>query len=188
MFGLPKLVLSVLSGAIVGGLLLFIGSEFGFRSGGFAFLLNWMVMSWVAFLGGALKVSIPIPDGYFVIRGWESSGRFYSLLGVRLFKRLLVRGPFSGLNSKIHYSGDRSSLKQLLGPMRDAEAAHLLVFLIVALAAGYAGVMGWWDLVVQLLSLNILLNIYPIMVQRLNRARLDRILRESGGLVAKEFC
>ncbi len=162
---------------VVAVVLGFVGSEFGYRSPGFAFLANWLVMSAVAMLGGVGRVSALFPAGYFDIKEWEASGRLYRVLGIRLFKRLLERGPFAALNPTIRYEGNRRSLPQLASRMRDAEAAHGVVFGIVSLFGGAAVILGWWDSAVWMWVFNVVFNLYPILLQRYNRARLGRIMQ-----------
>ena len=155
----------------------FVGSKFGYRSPAFALFLNWMVMSWWAILGGTLKWSLPLSPHYFNIRGWESTGRVYRLLGIGLFKRLLVRGPLAALNPAIRSQGGRRSLSELTEKMCEAEAGHVLIFVVMLLFVFSAALQGWWGSVFWLLLFNMLLNLYPIMLQRYNRARIERILQ-----------
>ena len=151
----------------------------GFRNPGFAFIVNWLVMTWVAVIGGVLHVSLPLPPRYYRIRPFESDGRIYEFLGTCLFKRLVSCGPLLALNPTIRFSGDRSSLSGLAQKMRDGEAGHLIIFLIMLVILGYAVINGWWDLAAWLLLFNILINVYPMMLQRYNRARLVPILERA---------
>lgn len=163
---------------VVTGLILFIGSEFGHQGPGFAFFTNWIVMSGVAMLGGVIQVASFLPTRYFSIKDWERTGRVYRMFGVQLFKRMLLRGPFSVLNSAIQYKGNRPSLTQLASKMCDAEAAHLLIFCIIIILVIYFALRGWWSSAGWLMVFNIVLNLYPIMLQRYNRGRLNRILKQ----------
>lgn len=63
--------------------------------------------------------------------------------------------------------------------MQASEASHLLIFLIIMMTVVYAAVKGWWDLAAWLMAFNILINVYPIMLQRYNRARLTPILERA---------
>ena len=172
-------VLTVLLTSVTVVLLIgFVGSKSGYRSPAFAFFANWMVMSGVTMLDGVIKVASFLPPRYFKINEWEVTSGIYRVLGVRLFKRILVGGPFAMLNSAIRYNGDRASLAQLASNMRDAEAAHLLIFCIMVSFVLFAVVRGWWDSALWLLGFNVALNLYPIMLQRSNRGRLERIIKD----------
>ena len=155
------------------------GQMIGVRNPGFAFIVNWMVMTWVAIFGAATGLPIPVPNSYYRIRQFESDGQLYELLGVRAFRTLLMRSPFGLLNSTIQYAGSRSSLDVLDANMRGSEDAHLLIFLIVTVLCGCAAAIGWWDLSAWLMVFNIPINVYPMMLQRYNRARLAPILRRA---------
>ncbi len=164
-------------------LIVLVGFFLGHRNLAFAFLANWTVMTWGALVAGSVGYRLPLPPGYFRIRPFEASGRFYRRLGVRSFRWLLVRSPLSSLNATVRYSGARSSLNSLEQKMRDSESSHLLILAVMIGITLGAAVMGWWDLVVWLTVFNFLMNGYPIVLQRYNRARIaaiksrDRICR-----------
>jgi hypothetical protein len=56
--------------------------------------------------------------------------------------------------------------------MRRAETDHVYMFLAVLLVIGQAIVRGWWDAAGWTLLFDILVNGYPVMLQRYNRGRL----------------
>ena len=117
---------------------------------------------------------------YFKPRRFEqaANGRLYVLLGVRLFKRYL---PTSGdLVSRARGCrriapigpGLVSSLVQYESQTKSWEVRH--IFGALSMLA-----LTWWSIAVHgkgswliLLSANILINVYPIMLQRYNRTRL----------------
>lgn len=148
----------------------------GARNPVFAFAVNWLVMTWVAILGGVLHITMPLPASYYRIKQFESDGRLYEFLGVHIFKKLLIRSPLALLNPTIRHKGDRSALVDLESKMRDAETGHLFIFIIILLTALYTAMKGWWNFTIWLMLFNILFNVYPIMLQRYNRARLTPIL------------
>lgn len=126
---------------------------------------------------------------YFEPRRIEqvANGRLYVLLGVRLFKRYL---PTSGdLVSSVR--GRRriapigpdlvSSLLQHEEQTKSWEARHVFGFLSML-------ALTWWSIAVHgkgnwlvLLGANLLINGYPIMLQRYNRARVRSLLARLTG-------
>lgn len=56
--------------------------------------------------------------------------------------------------------------------MRTAEADHVVMFLVTLLPIGHALVRGWWDAAAWTLLFDVLINAYPVMLQRYNRGRL----------------
>lgn len=172
---------------LVGGTLAVLGAAgalFGFRSFGIAFLLNWMVMTSVALAESWLGFSLSLPHSYYRWFPFERRGRVYRRLGVLVFKRILFWTRLSGLNPSIRYSGGRTSLGALESRMRQAEAAHVLVLVVVLAATGIAVVRGWWALTVWLSVFNGLMNGYPIMLQRYNRGRLSAVIETPVGRCA----
>jgi thiosulfate reductase cytochrome b subunit len=63
--------------------------------------------------------------------------------------------------------------------MCKSETGHLAIGLVVDLMAGYALLRGWWDAAGWLLLFNILINVYPVMLQRYNRARLQPLFEKA---------
>ena len=70
----------------------------------FAFLVVWLPMAW---LGTVSRFTLPrLPERYHALHGFERDGRLYELLGVRLVKRLLRRGPLAVFNPDLHLPAD----------------------------------------------------------------------------------
>lgn len=145
--------------------------EFGFRSIFFAFLVNWLVMSWVAVLGQAISFSLP--DAYYEIKPFENGGRIYERLGIRLFKKLVRRGPLTLFSPTLRRKAD-GSLHELEPEMKKAEAGHVIIFVLMLIFVGYAGIRGWFDAVGWLMLFNLAINGYPVMLQRYNRIKLHQ--------------
>lgn len=94
--------LSVVGSTVaIGGLLAWLWSVCGPRRPGFAFLLVWFTMCWVALI--ALAFPFRFPAAYYALRPWERDGRRYEMLGVRIAKRLLRRGPLHVFNRKLQF-------------------------------------------------------------------------------------
>lgn len=143
----------------------------------FAFVVVWAPMTW---LGTISRVVTPrLPDRWHELHGFELDGRLYERLGVRIVKRVLRRGPLAAFNPHLHLPDDPTPhrVAQLDQRMRDAEASHAIL-LIVTLAAAIAVVVSAaasrWTTAAWILLFDVLLNGYPVMLQRYNRALLRR--------------
>ncbi|MCZ7628999.1 MAG: hypothetical protein M5U19_07990 [Microthrixaceae bacterium] len=69
----------------------------------FALLVVWLPMTW---LGTMSRLVAPrLPDRFHRLHAFELNGRLYEMLGVRLFKRLLRRGPLAAFNPRPAPSG-----------------------------------------------------------------------------------
>ena len=152
---------------------------YGFRSFTSALLLNCLVVSWVALAGQF--VSFVLGSRYYRIRPFEQEGRIYEKVGTGLFQVLVGRGPWTILNPTLRFSGKVAQLAGLEKEMRKAEGGHLLAFITVTLATVFAAVQGWLDAAGWLLLFNVPFNLYPVMLQRCNRARIQRVLGRLGG-------
>src|SRR5512147_939210 len=127
---------------------------FGFRSAIFAFLANWLAMSWAAIVGQAVHFSFP--SRYYDIKAFERTGRVYERLGIRLFKRLVRRGPLALFSPTLRFPKDRSIavLRHLDDEMRKAETGHVCIFMLMLLFIGAALLRGWFDAVGWILAFN----------------------------------
>jgi hypothetical protein len=82
------------------------------------------------------------------------------------------------VNPSFRLSGGRQGLATLRETMNAAEAAHALLFVMVSVIAIAALMLGWADSALWLTVFNIVLNAYPVMLQRYNRLRLVPLLRQ----------
>jgi hypothetical protein len=152
--------------------------SFGFRGPTSAFLVNWLVMSWVAVVSQGVRFSLPAR--YYDLRPFEQTGRLYEHLGIRFFKRLMRRRPFSAFSPALRPPGERtiSALQGLDGEMRKAEACHVFIFALMLLFGSYTLLRGRFATVGWVLCFNVVINGYPIMLQRYNRVRLMRFIEK----------
>jgi hypothetical protein len=152
---------------------------YGFRSFTFALLSNCLMVSWVALVGQF--VPFILGSRYYRIRPFEQEGQLYEKLGTCLFQVLVGRGPWTILNPTLRFSWEVAHLARLEREMRKAEGGHLVAFIAVGLAAVFAAGQGWMDAAGWLLLFNVPFNLYPVMLQRRNRARIQRILARVEG-------
>lgn len=126
-----------------------------------------------------------LSDWYFRPRPFES-GPFYPCLGVRIYKKFLptsgeLVSRLRGIDRlKIVTTGSRQqALRNYELQTRVWEGRHLMSAVLLqawALTGGVLmGAQQFWACTV----INLLVNVYPIMVQRLNRARIALVLGQS---------
>jgi hypothetical protein len=141
----------------------------------FALVVVWAPMTALGTVSHV--VPIHLPDRFHRLRRFETDGRCYERLGVRSFKRLLRRGPATWFNPRLRLPAERDavSIARLDAAMRTAEASHAVLFVAVLPVVVHALVRGWWAAAAWTLGFDVLLNGYPVMLQRYNRARLARI-------------
>ncbi len=147
---------------------------FGARSAWFAFLVVWLPMVW---LGTISRLVTPrLPARFHTLRAFERGGRVYELLGVRVVKRLLRRGPMAAFNPGLHLPTEPTPERIALldQRMRDAEASHTILLVATLVVVAHAALRGWWAAAGLTLLFDVLLNGYPVMLQRYNRVLLHR--------------
>lgn len=159
---------------IATALLLWSLRAFGGASGWFAFLVVWIPMAW---LGTISKFVRPrLPEAWHRLHPFERDGRVYERLGVRLVKMALRRGPLAVFNPQLHLpiTPTVASIAALDQRMRDAEASHGILLGATLAVAVHAAARGWWVAAALTLLFDMLMNGYPVMLQRYNRALLHQ--------------
>jgi len=140
-----------------------------------AALVNLAVVGWAAFV---LPLrGLPPFDEYYTLRAWERSGRVFHWLGVPLFRALVRRGPLSLPNRALPaawHSGDPARIES---ETRAAEGGHAIAFLIVVVLAIVSLVRGAQERAIWLAMLDVPMNLYPVLLQRDHRHRLQELLR-----------
>ena len=122
-----------------------------------------------------------LPAGYYQPKPFELSGSFYEWLGVRWFKRWTPDGDYVVWHIR-HFLPDYKVIPSHGGfggfdaRTRRSEQGHLMWMLVTVPAMLYALFSGWAVLAGWLFVGNLIINVYPIMVQRYNRARIQRCL------------
>lgn len=126
-----------------------------------------------------------LPERYYRIRAFESGGRVYEWLGIRLFKRFVPDGDY--VNRLVRRSDpgyrlvrDADSLVRFEARTRLAEKCHVAGLWLALPCAAYALLLGWDGFALWLLLPNVPLHLYPVLLQRYTRARIQRVLARGG--------
>lgn len=148
-----------------------------------ALLLNWSVLTCLAVAGQ--RFQFRLPASYYDHRSFERSGRVYEIVGVRLFWHVMRSAPFSSLNPELRRNRrrTRADLDQLDQQMRQAESSHVYAFAIMIVVAAMVGGISSTATAGWILGISILINGYPVILQRYNRLRLNRVTRRSAGRI-----
>jgi Glycosyl-4,4'-diaponeurosporenoate acyltransferase len=158
--------------AVAGALLVWAWRSLGPGSVGVALLNVWIPMTWLGTISHV--VTIRLPEPFHRLRPWERDGRVYERLGVRTVKRLLRSGPLALFNPHLHIPHDRTAqqLARLDGRMCEAEASHAILLVATIAVVVHAGARGWWTAAAATFVFDVVINGYPVMLQRYNRALL----------------
>ncbi|HET7904468.1 MAG TPA: hypothetical protein VFM17_07900 [Candidatus Eisenbacteria bacterium] len=140
-----------------------------------AALANLAVVAWSSFV---LPLrGLPRFQRYYELRRWERSGRLYRALGVPIFRAIVRRGPLSIFNRALPKAWHSHDVERIEREVRAAEAAHGVAFGIILALAVVALVRGEVARAAWLAVLDLPLNLYPALLQRYHRLRLDEHLR-----------
>ena len=131
--------------------------------------------------GGFLLSFLPIllPASYYELRAIEKDGRLYERLGVRRFRSVVTNGDWIARivrrkEPAYRFLATRSALLAYRRRTVAIERAHLVLMLMGALSAVAAWRVGWLGWALFLLGGNVVVNLYPALLQRYTRARIDR--------------
>jgi hypothetical protein len=173
---IPLVLISIFAIAIVTvGVLVRLIRMDGFA---FAWALNFVLMFFTLAFVEALNSDLGLP--YFKEQAWERRGKFYELLGISLFRKLLVLVGWEKLNKKANPVGKSiAALSHLHHQTKKSELGHAAIFLIVLGFSIYVAVVHGLAESKWLFVLDILLNLYPIFLQRYNRPRIERAINVS---------
>ncbi|GAA4793932.1 hypothetical protein GCM10023231_22880 [Olivibacter ginsenosidimutans] len=150
----------------------------GMQGFSFAFSLNFLLMACVLTFTEALKSQLVSP--YFNEKEWERKGKIYEFVGINLYRKLLVGIGWEKLNKKSKPAKKNTDvLIQLHYKTKQDELGHIIIFIIVLgfsifVAVKFGIVKSLW-----LFIMNVLLNLYPILLQRYNRPRITRAINIS---------
>ncbi|KAA0991379.1 glycosyl-4,4'-diaponeurosporenoate acyltransferase CrtO family protein [Dyadobacter aurulentus] len=144
----------------------------------FAWIINFLLMGCVLYFTETLKS--PLTSAYYQEKAWEKKGKIYEYLGINIFRKILIWVGWERLNKKSNpIRKNTQTLLQLHYRTKQSEFGHVIIFIIVLgfnilVAFKYGYNRSMW-----LLVLNILLNLYPIFLQRYNRPRIERAINLS---------
>jgi hypothetical protein len=136
----------------------------------------------VLIAGVALSAAVLwLPASYYRLREFERSGRIYAVLGVRPFSRFVADGAMINrakrrTNPAFRLIQHRASALEFIARTHASERGHLPWLIAGALSAIWAARVGWTDWALMLGAGNALINLWPIMLQRYTRGRIERVL------------
>lgn len=101
-------------------------------------------------------------------------------IGIYGFKWIIEHSFFRYFNRKICIQAKNTNFNQLRKEMTYAEIGHLIAFVIVSAAAIYYSIQKSIVLGFIIMFFNVLLNLYPSLLQQENKRRLDKIIEKTG--------
>jgi hypothetical protein len=144
----------------------------------YSFVLNLFITGIFASLGFAFLTSRLLPDSYYRVKNAKRLTLAYKLMGVEHFKSLLLLF-FWGKekNRKKYFDGTKSGIENFDTQTRQSEFGHLAAFIgiiglsVIVLAHGHVAIFLTTTLI------NIVGNLYPVLLQRNHRIQIQRMQR-----------
>lgn len=151
------------------------GKLFGFTGFSFAWVLNFALMAWYTYIDSLFTWKYR--SAYFDSRSFEKEGTVYKYFGVNQYRKLLVWTGWERLRIKENkILNKRSAIEHAELKSKSSEVGHTVIFLLVVLVTVL--VADTFRETLWLIILNLLLNVYPVLVQRYNRPRYRKLLRK----------
>ena len=138
----------------------------------FAVVVQVLLMRWALVLLASVRLTLE--GGWFRVHTWEPP--VYRALGVLRYMALLRAVGWERFRQAAQgYDGTRRSLPRYERATREAEYSHLLLAVLCAAVIATAAVQRAWDTALWSLLTTLLLHVYPVLLQRTMRARLQRL-------------
>lgn len=132
-------------------------------------------------VAGCIALWWALPRAYFDVHRFERSGRIYEALGVRHFRRVAPDGDWANrwarrANPRYRLIRGRRSAAAFVARTEQSERGHVVLLALGLVSAAFAWRLGWHGWAVYLSAGNLVVNVYPILLQRYTRARIHALL------------
>lgn len=123
-----------------------------------------------------------LPKSYFQVHSFEKTGDIYRSLGVLVFRRFVPDGDLANMwvrrkNPSHRLIRGRQSASEFISRTEQSERSHLVLLALGLISAIHAWSIGWEGWAVYLGTGNIVVNVYPVLLQRYTRSRLISVLK-----------
>lgn len=141
-----------------------------------ALLLNLFITGIFAFMGFAYPTHKLLPQDYYRVDNPKLLNKVFRLLGIRYFKTFLLFIFWGRKNNrKRYFNGSQSGLQDFDYQTRQSEFGHLasLAAILVASVILYSHATAALFVITTLI--NLLFNLYPVLLQRSHRLQIQRL-------------
>jgi len=143
-----------------------------------SFLLTLFITGFFAFIGFAYPSSRIFSDSYYEIKNHKALNSISKVLGIKYFRLLLLFAFWgSKTNRKKYFNGTKKGLKNFVFQTKQSEFGHLGAFVVLIILSFILLIHGYIFLVVITTLINIFGNVYPVILQRSHRMRIEKITK-----------
>lgn len=142
-----------------------------------AIAFNLLATGAFAFLGFVYPTSKILPKTYYQIKNSARLKLIYKWLGVKYFKYFLLFTFYRKKDNKNYFNGYKSGISLLNYNTKQSEFGHLLAFISILILSLILLYEGHKSVFIWIQPINILVNLYPIILQRNHRIVIERLLK-----------
>lgn len=108
-------------------------------------------------------------------------------IGIEYFKWIVKNSFFKFFNPKIKVDNKKTDLTEIRKEMTIAEISHLIAFIFVTVIALYMSILHNYLFGLTIMIVNVLMNLYPSLLQQENKRRIDKIIKRQRKTVANKI-
>ncbi|MEK8179913.1 hypothetical protein WMW71_06125 [Flavobacterium buctense] len=141
-------------------------------------------LSFISWMVGMILNSILMKTAYYdklSNLNFISHKTFNKKMGMKLFKWMVKNTFFKFFNQKLKVEKPNDDLTVLRNEMTFSEISHLIGFVFVSIFAVYKSFSVGILFGLSMMIPNIVLNLYPTLLQQENKRRIDSILIRKNG-------
>jgi len=176
-FPLFSLILTYLSFEIVNQLLQSNAGEISNKEQIIVSVLLCLYVTGVfAFPGFVYTSNRMLPKTYYTIKNPQILKKVYKIFGVKNFKYLLML-VFWGIkkNRRKYFNGRKDGIDNLIYQSKQSEFGHLGAFVSIFIIGFVILIKGFYLIFIVSGLINIIGNLYPIILQRYHRMRVQKL-------------
>lgn len=141
-----------------------------------SFLLTLFITGIFAITGFAYPTSRLLPENYYTIKNPDQLIKLYKVLGVKHFKVVMLLVFWGSKKNRIKYfNGTRNGMQNFIYQTKQSEFGHLCALIAIDIVSLILLLRGYYLLTVLVVVINIIANLYPIILQRHHRYRIVKI-------------
>ena len=134
---------------------------------------------------GCISLWWLIPASYFRVFNFEKDGRVYRYFGAKFFRQFVPDGDLANRwerrkNPSHKMIRNKYSIEAFIVRTEQSERGHIVLLMIGIATAVHAWNIGWQGWAIFLSVGNVIVNVYPILLQRYTRSRLYSVLKRFG--------
>jgi len=141
-----------------------------------SFLLTLYITGMFAFPGFAYPTHQALAKSYYQIKNPKRLTRIFNLLKVEYFRKgILFAFWGKEKNRKKYFNGTRDGLRNFIYQSKQSEFGHLAAGVTIFLCSIVLLIKGFWMMFILMNIINLIGNLYPVILQRHHRIRIGRL-------------